>query len=421
MGKGMGEPDEFQEQFIRLRDEYLTVRREPEPASRYNVFRFLKLKEIRHSAVLADLLNPQGNHGQGELFLRHFLGICPERFSDQKMTVYASDDSPSSAWKVLTEPVVLPYGRLDIVIKNPDLGILIVIENKRDADERPFQMRDYGDWMDGLCAHFPHQALVFLTPDGRESVTHGGARYDRLSYGQDVVNWLESAVQEVREPRLKETIIQYAQRLRKEPMDLPDEIRAFLRRPDNLSTALDVARQVKRLRNVVHAEFWSAVEHEMRHRLETSRYADQWEIQPPSNNFREAWVNCQFRPKSRLVDRNRPHATVSLEQHKPQSANRLHYGITWQVGKNHPMALQQYRDLHQYLRQHDLTPASQGWWIFITDIGCSPRSDNFLRRMVNDQDAFIREIVNLPWNLFENTVGLLTNLNLAVQEMDCGH
>lgn len=45
-------------------------------APQYNVFRLLGLKRAEiglHSPFLADLLNPHGTHGQGSLFLRHFL------------------------------------------------------------------------------------------------------------------------------------------------------------------------------------------------------------------------------------------------------------------------------------------------------------------------------------------------------------
>lgn len=42
-------------------------------ASGFNEFRYFSPKETRLSYVLRDLLDPQGAHGQGEMFLKRFL------------------------------------------------------------------------------------------------------------------------------------------------------------------------------------------------------------------------------------------------------------------------------------------------------------------------------------------------------------
>lgn len=47
-----------------------------------NIFRLLGITtdEVRtHSALLADLLNPRGTHGQGSLFLATFLQHCQQK------------------------------------------------------------------------------------------------------------------------------------------------------------------------------------------------------------------------------------------------------------------------------------------------------------------------------------------------------
>jgi hypothetical protein len=67
-------------------------------ASRFCLIRLLGIEELEktHSRILADLLNPQGTHGQGRLFLEGFLdhiglahlkeklvsNICSNRVSD---------------------------------------------------------------------------------------------------------------------------------------------------------------------------------------------------------------------------------------------------------------------------------------------------------------------------------------------------
>jgi hypothetical protein len=41
-------------------------------ARRFNAFRYISPNELRLSYIISDLLNPQGVHGQGNVFLRTF-------------------------------------------------------------------------------------------------------------------------------------------------------------------------------------------------------------------------------------------------------------------------------------------------------------------------------------------------------------
>lgn len=416
-------PDRFQDQFARMREEYLVLKEKAEQADRDNAPRFnilqpFRFNELWHSALLAELLNPHGSHGQGDHFLRRFMQHCLSRFGEGAGKVFSSEFDFSAAWKVTTERDVRPFGRLDIVIENAEYGVLIVIENKVAAPEGQHQMRNYGAWLAEHNETYPHQALLLLTPDGAESVSHGGIPYYRLSYRQDISGWLEAALTDVAAVRVSGTIAQYLDLIRREAVSDASGLQEFLRQPENLPTAVHVAQQIEQLRDKLHSRFWLAIEREMRHRLEDSSYADHWEIKPPKDKFRIAWNNCQIRPKSLLVDPKKPHATISLQQHKPQSANRLHYGIAWQVDKKHPVILSEYQALLQHLQQRKLSFRTEGWWIAGAGIGYSPRSDRFLLRMGLEEDAFIREIVDLPWNLFLDTVDLLAALNGATQRTE---
>jgi len=55
---------------------------------------------------------------------------------------------------------------------------------------------------------YPEQyskALVFLTPNGRAAQTSGG-KYYRLSYREDIRQWLESALPMIQASRVRETV-----------------------------------------------------------------------------------------------------------------------------------------------------------------------------------------------------------------------
>ena len=107
-------------------------------AGRYNVFAALGVerKELRHSAMLAHLLNPRGFHDQGILFLRPYLEL---------FDIVLSEDELSKA-NVHTEYVIDNQRRLDIVIFLPDRTI--AVENKVDAGEQTLQVQDYQECLE---------------------------------------------------------------------------------------------------------------------------------------------------------------------------------------------------------------------------------------------------------------------------------
>ena len=80
-----------------------------------NVFRMFGVGETKHSYIIANLLNPYGEHGQKNLFLNIFLDMLKiERVSDNEI------------WVVTAEK-----GRIDILLKrvHPKHSV-VVIENK---------------------------------------------------------------------------------------------------------------------------------------------------------------------------------------------------------------------------------------------------------------------------------------------------
>ncbi len=80
----------------------------------FNMLSLFYIGETQHSFLLANLLDPNANHGQKHLFLNIFLDLLGiKRFSD------------SENWIVSSEK-----GRIDILLKRVDPHSVIVIENK---------------------------------------------------------------------------------------------------------------------------------------------------------------------------------------------------------------------------------------------------------------------------------------------------
>lgn len=209
---------DFQNRFIRLRDDYQSKKVAAQEKARqyapsFNVFRLLGVErdeQRTHSALLADLLAPDGSHGQQYAFLSHFLEHCQAKFSTSTFSV---SDVEETEWVVRTE-YHTPYGRPDILVRNADLGLQYVIENKIYAPEHGDQLSRYARWQATQEEQYPQQALIYLTLGGQRANSHKGADYFRLSYREDVVKWLESALVGVAAARVKETIRQYLDLIR---------------------------------------------------------------------------------------------------------------------------------------------------------------------------------------------------------------
>ena len=133
--------------FIKIRENYLsslinlsnkvindftkthsTLKKENEEKSIFfNPLNYFNIGETLHSYMLADLLNPNSNHGQGPLFLHAFL---------EELQI---DKPQSGYWKITAE-----IGRIDILLVRDNPLSVIIIENKsNNAKDQDYQLYRY--------------------------------------------------------------------------------------------------------------------------------------------------------------------------------------------------------------------------------------------------------------------------------------
>ena len=229
----------------------------------FNVFEILGVerREVRHSAFLANLLNPKGSHRQGAVFLEHFLNLEP-RLAD------SSDYGKLYDFQVITEAATNANdGRIDISLKNEDYAC-IIIENKIDAEDGDGQLNKY--YWDARKEGFkPEQIkLIYLTPCGeppKEKSLAGQKPLDPdsvicISYKNHVVEWLEDCLKEVvRVAPVRETLFQYQMQVRKltgQPInkELTMEIRDILIREYDLITELE--NSIHKTKKQIQDNFW---------------------------------------------------------------------------------------------------------------------------------------------------------------------
>ena len=179
----------------------------------YNLFSILSIEryELKHSALIANLLDPKGSHGCGDAFLRAFFEIA------LKDLAYPFEDCtlPHSYTEYYTGPISGDTGgRIDILVKSSHYGL--IIENKiyaGDQDKQLTRYDNYGKKTFGADGYL----LVYLTLYGcdasKESTATKSAEevgYLRLSYAEDILRWLEQCVRLAdNKPLVRESLNQY--------------------------------------------------------------------------------------------------------------------------------------------------------------------------------------------------------------------
>ena len=179
----------------------------------YNLFSILNIEryELKHSALIANLLDPKGSHGCGDAFLRAFFEIA------LKERAYPFEDCtlPHSYTEYYTGPIAGDTGgRIDILVKSSRYGL--IIENKiyaGDQDKQLTRYDNYGKETFGADGYL----LVYLTLYGcdasKESTATKSAEevaYLRLSYAEDILRWLKQCVRLANnKPLVRESLNQY--------------------------------------------------------------------------------------------------------------------------------------------------------------------------------------------------------------------
>lgn len=242
-------------------------------AERFNVFEALWVdrREIYHSRFLAYLLDPQQSHDQGTVFLEAFIQAVSRKMHIGE-TVRWVESLDCGACRVTAEQHAEEAGRIDLVIEFP-CGTRIAIENKVDHFEGDRQLPRYREWLDKRSVKRGQQVLVFLTPDGRNSVDDCG-EYVRLSY-RDLADTLATASSECSPaavPLLSvlQQYIQLCRRLAERDSEVAapsKEILEILRDPKALAVALDIASHIPAVKDEVQTTFRKRVLELLGHRL----------------------------------------------------------------------------------------------------------------------------------------------------------
>lgn len=169
---------------------------------RFNMFRICGVNhyETKHSAIIAELLNPKGTHGLKSKFLTSFV-------KELKVVDFDCENA------VVRTEYVTEQGRIDILIEDKQ-NKAIIIENKVYAKDQIEQLKRYNKYAQTYKNGYQ---ILYLTLWGDNASEQSGESvpYLAISYKYDIINWLEKCVSiSSRYPIVRETIIQYINHLK---------------------------------------------------------------------------------------------------------------------------------------------------------------------------------------------------------------
>lgn len=178
------------------------------PQLKYNIFHILEMteKEVVMCRFLTDLLNPEGQHGYGILFLKSFFTdvLNENRIND---ILLAHTD-------VIKEFAIDNERRIDIVICNAQF--FIPIEVKIYATEQAGQCYDYFEYAKTFDEN---TQIVYLTRFGSEPTEYSrkakngteilpNDKIKCISWEKDICEWLTALLIQLNEP-IKSMVVQY--------------------------------------------------------------------------------------------------------------------------------------------------------------------------------------------------------------------
>lgn len=222
----------------------------------FNIFSILRKENDEvalHSRFIGELLNPDGTHSKGFVFLRLFL---------QQLNSEISIDENNFSLHI--ERQIGNYGRIDLLLVSQN--DVIVIENKIDAIDQPKQLERYND---AVSEYFglKNKHLIYLTLFG-DSPSEASLGYLKqnnitcISYSNFINEWLTQCAREVYDsPSLRETIIQYRKLVEKltgqtftEVQKM--ELKTLILENDNFESALAIQEVMKDVKSGLQKKVW---------------------------------------------------------------------------------------------------------------------------------------------------------------------
>lgn len=335
----------------------------------FNVFSVLRMETAEmetHSAFLASLLNPDGDHGMKDAFLESFIaktGCADLNLVTERCIVQVEHFTGD--------------GRIDILIADNLEHKAIVIENKIYASDQDAQLKRYHNY---ATANYKEGfRLLYLTLDGHDPSDDSrkglsDTDFYCISYRNDILPWLEQCAREAyNKPLVRETINQYISLIKNlTGMNSEDNIKNaivdLMANQENFQTAALVASNFQEIKKqIVYTVFKAQLEDKLKELPEcTLSHFDYGEGAYSSIGIEvEYWHN----------------ALIVFEFDKYDGTDGLVYGINWPEGRPSDIEISGYKHNNNWTWKN--FPEPYYWWNSDTfqDIFSGKVADAFILRI----------------------------------------
>lgn len=272
----------------------------------FNIFTVMNMEHdevYTHSAIIGELLNPDGSHGQGAVFLNLFVEQLKASFNsdENKIELDYFDNlindkicertiSIGNNWDTVTG------GRIDLIVE--DSKQIIIIENKIYATDQPYQLIRYKNYADTKSSK--NSFLFYLTLDGKDLPKHetpyiyndveiigANFKYDKkneyhnfaaenngatnihhclyypISFEIHIRDWIEKCLEKTHSlPTIRETLKQYLNLIKKLTNQTTNNIKTMeileiLK--NNILQSFEISRSIEPLKSKLYYDFFEEI------------------------------------------------------------------------------------------------------------------------------------------------------------------
>lgn len=286
--------NEFKDKFLLLKNNYTQMLDEYRNentliAENFNIFHILDVADYEvttHSAMLRELLDSNGTHGQGNLFFIEFLSMLAEK------GIIPKDDIKSYSTKTFDDYICeaersVDTGRIDIIIERlaGDFPFCIIIENKVWAEDQEKQIERYWQELEKKNLPDTQKKILYLSLDGKlpsewslNSQVKAGLEAKKvlhcLSYKQDIRQWHENVLPEVKSEKVKFAILQYIDVIKQLTggfmTDLDKNIYSLITHHENWQFVSEIYEKVNYAREQLILEFLSEIKNIIENKMNNS-------------------------------------------------------------------------------------------------------------------------------------------------------
>lgn len=239
-------------QVIRINEKYEEIKKIK--GENFNIFSILKLERYEvqtHSNFIYELLNYEGSHNQGTLFLELFLNKV------LKLEDYGNIKN------VYQEHATNDNRRIDFVIETQNYQI--GIEMKIDAGDQINQLFDYKKELDKAGKESKLYYLTLTGYEASEKSTNATLQvhkdYFLISFKDDIYDWLEACIEKsATTPLLREGLVHYKNLIgkitNKISIPMEAEMKELIKTPKQIEAAQIILNEYPKIWAKKEMEFW---------------------------------------------------------------------------------------------------------------------------------------------------------------------